>query len=299
MLEGVTLPLDLVSCEGAVLAPAGAVVTLASIAEAASRAQRLPGRPLAETFAAGDLSEPLTNPTHRHVFRSAQVQGAVARVLLSTALPEPLWNELAAMRTNDPARWRHAIATACVAVRMLLGVTDDQAALSGAAAAGLLHDLGMRHVPRRTGRSGDELAPRDAEAIATHTLLGALHLASVLGDHPAVEAALAHHWRRGSGYPRLPGAPSRLSEVVAVASAFVALTQPRVFRSSAYDARGAADILIREGTQERADLEAVKLLVHALRGGKGDARAVRFGRERMSQAPAVNRHRWFEGEPAA
>jgi HD-GYP domain-containing protein (c-di-GMP phosphodiesterase class II) len=227
------------------------------------------------------------------------VQGAVARVLLSTPLPDQLWNELAAMRTSDPARWRHALATACVAVRMLIGVSDDQAALSGAAAAGLLHDLGMRHVPRRTGRAGEELAPRDAEAIATHTLLGALHVASVLGDHPAVEAALAHHWRGGSGYPRLPGAPSRLSEVVAVASAFVALTQPRVFRSSAYDGRGAADILIREGMQERADLEAVKLLVHALRGGKGDARAVRFGRERMSQAPAVNRHRWIEGDPAA
>jgi HD-GYP domain-containing protein (c-di-GMP phosphodiesterase class II) len=201
------------------------------------------------------------------------------------------------MRESDPARWRHALATACVAVRMLLA-SDDQAALSGAAAAALLHDLGMRHVPPRATRAGEVLAPGDAEAIATHTLLGALHLASVLGEHPAVEAALAHHWRRGHGYPRLARDPSRLSEVVAVASAFTALTQPRVFRSSAYEARGAADILIREGMQERADLEVVRLLVHALRGGKGEARALRFGRERMGQTPAVNRHRSLADEPA-
>ena len=153
-------------------------------------------------------------------------------------------------------------------------------------------------MPQRAGRAGEELAPGEAEAIATHTLIGALQIASVLGEHPAVEAALSHHWRRGRGYPLLPRDPSPQSEVVAVASAFVALTQPRVFRSSAYEARGAADILIREATQGRADMETVRLLVHALRGGKGDAGALRFGRERMGQAPAVNRHRWLEGQAA-
>ncbi|HET7754149.1 MAG TPA: HD domain-containing phosphohydrolase [Anaeromyxobacteraceae bacterium] len=299
MLERFTLPRDLICCDGTVLAPAGAVVTLASIGEAAANAPPLPARPLSDTFAAGELSETLTNPAHRHLFRGAQVQGAVARVLLSTALPAPLWAELAALRDADPARWRHAMATACVAVRMQLGVTDDPAALWDAAAAGLLHDLGMRHVPERAGRIGEELARGEAEAIATHPLLGALHVASVLGEHPAVEAALAHHWRRGRGYPRLDREPSPLSEVVAVASAFVALTQPRVFRSSAYEARGAADLLIREASHGRADLEAVRRLVHALRGGRGDLAALRFGRERIGQAPAVNRHRWLDAEPAA
>lgn len=299
MLERFTLPRDVVRCDGALIAPAGAVLSAASIAEAAAKAPALPLRPLAETFAAGDLSEPLTNPMHRHLFRGAQVQGAVARALLATQLPDPLWDELAALRTSDPPRWRHAITTACVAVRMMVGAGSDPAAVSSAAAAGLLHDLGMRHVPGRAGRAGEELGRGEAEAIATHTLLGALHVASVLGDHPAVEAALAHHWRCGRGYPRLERAPSQLSEVVAVASAFVALTQPRVFRSSAYEARGAADILIREVAQGRADDGAVRLLVHALRGARGDVAELRFGRERMGQAPAVNRHRSLDVDSAA
>ena len=40
--------------------------------------------------------------------------------------------------------------------------------------------------------------------------------------------------------------PPRSMEVVSVASAFAALTQPRPFRSGAYDARGAADVLVAE-----------------------------------------------------
>jgi hypothetical protein len=79
-------------------------------------------------------------------------------------------------------------------------------------------------------------------------------------------------------------------EVIAVASAFAALTQPRPFRSAAYDARGAADVLVSEATVGQADANTVKLLVHALRGGDGDPRAIRFGRERGGHGPDVNRH---------
>ena len=75
-----------------------------------------------------------------------------------------------------------------------------------------------------------------------------------------------------------------------MASAFAALTQPRAFRSAPFDARGAADVLIRDVQLGRADATAVKLLVHALRNGRGKLRDLRFGRERIGHAPAVNRH---------
>jgi hypothetical protein len=78
--------------------------------------------------------------------------------------------------------------------------------------------------------------------------------------------------------------------VIAVASAFTALTQPRAFRSAPYDGRGAADVLIADAAAGRADPDAVRLLVHALRNGKGELRVLRFGRERLGHAPAVNRH---------
>jgi HD-GYP domain-containing protein (c-di-GMP phosphodiesterase class II) len=105
-----------------------------------------------------------------------------------------------------------------------------------------------------------------------------------------VDAALSHHWRAGQGYPRLPSPPTRSIEVVGVASAFAALTQPRPFRSEPFDPRGAADLLIAEAAAGRADPGSVKLLVHALRGAQGEVRAVRFGRERQGHAPVVNRY---------
>ncbi|HEX7489149.1 MAG TPA: phosphohydrolase, partial [Anaeromyxobacteraceae bacterium] len=66
-----------------------------------------------------------------------------------------------------------------------------------------------------------------------------------------------------------------------------------------FDARGAADLLAEEARVRSADAGAVRLLVHALRGGvPGQSGAVRLGRERLEPAPEVNRHTLL-GLPAA
>jgi HD-GYP domain-containing protein (c-di-GMP phosphodiesterase class II) len=289
MLERLILARDLVDSRGGVLAPAGVELSAASVRQAAAAATPGPTRPLADTFVASDLRLPLAAPVYRHLFR-AGAQDAVARALLAAELPDALWEELRAMRANDPARYWHALATSAVSVRMLLAALGEATFIARMAAAGLLHDLGFRHVSPHLARNGDLLSPGEMEEVATHPLLGAHHVALLLGDHPAVEVALAHHWRNGTGYPRLPAPPPRSVEVVAVASSFAALTQPRAFRSAPFDARGAADVLIVDAAAGRIDAEAVRLLVHALRDGKGDLLALRFGRERIGHAPAVNRH---------
>jgi HD-GYP domain-containing protein (c-di-GMP phosphodiesterase class II) len=289
MLEPSRLARDLVDWRGAVLAPAGTELSVASIRACAASAVAAPTRPLADTFAASDLRLPLAAPVYRHLFRD-ESQDATAHVLLAAELPDALWDELRTMRAADPARYWHALATAAVAARMLLGALGEATSIARAACAGLLHDLGMRHVSPHLSRNGDLLSALEREEVAAHPLLGAYHLALLLGDHPAVEAALGHHWAGGAGYPPMPSAPPRSVGVVAVASVFAALTQPRPFRSAPYDARGAADVLVVESLAGRADPDAVRLLVHALRNGKGDLRALRFGRERIGHAPAVNRH---------
>ena len=45
-----------------------------------------------------------------------------------------------------------------------------------------------------------------------------------------------------------------------------------------------------EAAAGQADPTSVKLLIHALRGGEGEARLVRFGHARHGHAPMVNRH---------
>jgi len=290
MFDRVVLSRDLFDANGAVLVKRGLVISVDSVYETARRAPALPRLVLSETIIAEDLHLPLADPPYRHFFRGSGVQAAVARALLAVRLPQALFDELAALKVLDPARYRHGLTTGAVTARMLIAAVGDAPALPDLAAAGLLHDLGMRHLSFHRLRSGDPLDRREVMDVASHPILGAWHLASLLGAHPAVDAALAHHWRNGRGYPSLPRAPSRAVQVVAVASAFTALTQMRAFRSEPFDARGAADVLISEAARSRADLNTVRLLVHALRGARGEVGLVSFGRERLGHAPVVNRY---------
>jgi HD-GYP domain-containing protein (c-di-GMP phosphodiesterase class II) len=266
------------------------VLSSESIAEAAARARPAPARPLAETELAADVDVPLGEHAYAALFGRDGARDAVRAALLAVRLPEVLFDELLALRRAGSAIHAHAFATSAVAIRMLLGVVGAARGIADLAAAALLHDLGMRHVPRRLGKLRERLGEDEALRVAAHPILGAYHLACVLGPHAAVSSALAHHWRCGQGYPALRSPPTRSMEVVSVASAFAALTQPRPFRSGAYDARGAADVLVREAAAGLADATTVKLLVHALRGGEGDPRTVRFGHERVGHGPDVNRH---------
>jgi len=290
MLDRVSLQHDLIDCRGETLAAKGFVISPQSITEAAAQAVLGPRAALADTPHAAEVAGPIADPTYKHLFGDAAVRQVVERALLDIRLPEVLFEELTAVRRANPSLYRHGLATAAIAARMLLAAVGDARGVPEQAAAGLLHDLGMRHAPMKLMRNRDALTKAEVDEVEAHPLTGAFHLARLLGNHPAVAAAHAHHWRCGQGYPRLPSPPTRSTEVVAVASTFAALTQPRPFRSDAYDARAAADVLVADARAGTADTNTVKLLIHALRGGQGDLRALKFGSNRGGQVPEINRH---------
>jgi hypothetical protein len=290
MFDRLILTEDLVDARGELVAARGTVLSAESIAEVARRARPPHRRVLEDTPLAADVDDPLQAPAYRHLFDGEGVRDAVRRALLAIRLPDALFEELLAIRRAASPLHVHAFASAAVAVRMLLSAVGAARAIPELAAAALLHDVGMRHLPPRLFRQREGLARDDALRIASHPLVGAYHLASLLGRHPAVDAARCHHWRCGQGYPALEGAPSRSVEVISVASAFAALTQPRAFRATTYDARGASDVLAAEAMSRNADGNTVKLLVHALRGGRGDPRAIRFGRPREGHGPNIHRY---------
>jgi HD-GYP domain-containing protein (c-di-GMP phosphodiesterase class II) len=299
VFDRVTLAHDLHDCRGRVLGRRGFVMSAHSIADAAHRAPKLPRTRVDETPLGAELRAAIDAPALAHLVPAGAVRDAVERAIGRVGLPEVLYEELEALRRASPPLHAHALSTAVVSVRMLLAAAGEARGVPDLAAAALLHDLGMRHLPAALLALERRPTRDESTAIAAHPFLGAFHLASVLGSHPAVAAALSHHWRNGQGYPALAAAPSRAILVVGVASAFAALTQPRPFRSDAYDARGAADVLVAEAAVGQADRNTVRLLVHALRGGKGDPRAVRLGHAREGHAPAANRHAHVEPPPRA
>jgi HD-GYP domain-containing protein (c-di-GMP phosphodiesterase class II) len=290
MFDRIKLRRDLTDCGGRLIAHAGSVISVESIGEAVLQARPGCTSPVADTFVADDLSEAMRDPPLALFLRPAGASSDVRRVIESAQLPLPLVEEMAAAKLGDPVRYRHALSTALITARMILAAAGTARASPQIAAAALLHDIGMRHVPSRVLRAPDSLRGEDAVEIAQHPFLGAYQLARLLGDHPAVEAALAHHWRDGQGYPDLPRRPSPSTDVVAVASAYAALTHSRSYRSEPYDPRSAVDILVAEAASGHADPFAVKLLVHALRGAEGPVSGLRFARARQGMSPEVNRH---------
>ena len=297
VFDRITLAEDMVDCRGVVLAPRGKVISPQAIAEAAERSRPVPRHRLGETAVAADVGAVFEIRAYRPLFGRDGTRDAVEGAILSVELPEALLEELLAARRDQPTLYRHGILTAAVGVRVLQAAVSRARVLADLAAAALLHDLGMHHLPARLLSHGDRLSAEQAQRIAAHPLLGAYHLAGLLGHHPAVSAAQCHHWRCGQGYPGLSAAPSRSVEVIAVASAFCALTQPRPYRTGAFDVRGAADVLVREASAGHADPSTVRLLVHALRGGSGDPKTVRFGSARDGHAPEENRHSRVEAVP--
>jgi hypothetical protein len=290
MFDRLILTEDLLDCRGGRVAPRGTVLSAESIAEVARRAPSHARVAFGEGPLADDVDLPLEDRAYRHLFQGEGVRAAIRAALLAVRLPQLLWDHLAATRRSAPHLHVHVLVTAAVSVRMLFSAVKRPRGLAELAAAALLHDVGMCHLPPRLLRHPEGLDSEDALRIASHPLVGAYLLAAILGPHPALLTARAHHWRCGQGYPALEKAPSRSIEVISVASAFAALTQPRPFRPAAYDARGALDVLVYEAGAKQADANTVKLLAHALRGGGGDPRTIRFGRERGGHGPEVHQY---------
>lgn len=291
-LSGTVLTRDLVSADGRVVASRGEIVDLARLKDAAAKAPREEReRPLFETTCSQAVLEAFEVPALQFVVGTEGLRALAADVLSDVRFPQQVWDEMEALRREDPARYQHAIWTAVVAARLFrtaLGTAPGLARLVGGA---LVHDVGMRHSAMRLRFKRDHLTNSEALALEDHPLLGALLLATVLGDAPAVHFALLHHTRAGQGYPKVSGAtPLRGLDVIAVASAFAAMIASRPYRPVPFNARGAADQLLEEAKVGAFDHRAVKLLIHCLRGARGSVNEMQLARRATGFKPLENKY---------
>ena len=291
-LAGTILTRDLVAADGRIVASRGEVVDLNYLREVAARASpALRQRPLAETSLADDLLEAFEAPPLQHLIGTSQAQAQVADVLADVRFPQEVWDELEQLRSEDTSRLQHALWTAVVAARLFRAALGNAPGLGRTLSGALVHDLGMRHAAPRLRQKRDHLTQAEALALEDHPLFGALLLASVLGDAPAVHLALLHHVRAGHGYPRVAArTPLRGLDVLSVASAFAAMIASRTWRPQPYSARGAIDQLLDEAAAGHFDERAVRLLVFCMRGGQGGLNDLKLPRSQTGFRPPVNHH---------
>ncbi|GAC1345347.1 MAG: hypothetical protein NVS2B9_19750 [Myxococcales bacterium] len=283
---------DLVAADGRVIARRGRNVDLdllREVAQGAKPEQR--HRPLYETSLAAAALEAFSAPALVHLVGSPEARGQAANTVAEVRFPDPIWEELDLLRTEDPGRFEHGLWTALVAARLFRSALGDAPGVARMVGGALVHDLGMRYASPTLRWKREYLTRAEALQLEEHPLYGAIVLASVLGDAPAVHCALLHHTRAGHGYPRVDGfAQVRGLDLVAVASAFAAMVAPRPFRPRPYDPRGATDQLIEEATAGHFDVRAVRILVHCLRGAKGSFQDLRLPRELTGFRPQGNFH---------
>ena len=300
-LSGTVLTKDLFAADGRLVAPRGQIVDLPLLKEIAGRAPRgVRERPLFETTHAETVLEAFESPALLHLAGSAQGRSQAADALAEVRFPQPIWDELEALRRQDGPRYQHALFTGITAARLFRAALGTAPGVPRMVGGALVHDLGMLHVAARLRFKRDHLTRAEALALEDHPLLGALILASALGDAPAVHFALLHHTRAGFGYPRLQGKPPlRGLDLVAVASAFAALVCPRPFRLTPFSARGAVDQLIDDAQAGHFDPRAVRLLIHCLRGAQGPLSELQLPHAPTGFRPPVNHHGLAPGSRAA
>jgi hypothetical protein len=291
-LNGTVLTRDVIAADGRVVASRGEVVDLPHLKDVAARAPRgLREIPLHETSAVHSVLEAFESPPLEHLVGNETSRALAADALSDVRFPQLVWDELEALRRDDVPRYQHAIWTGVIAARLFraaLGTAPGLARLVGGA---LMHDVGMRYASARLRFKRDHLTPAEALALEDHPLLGALLLASVLGDAPAVHFALLHHTRAGFGYPRFNlKPPLRGLDLVAVASAFAALIAPRPYRLQPFNVRGAVDLLLEEALAGHFDVRAVRLLIQCLRGAEGQLTELPLPRKATGFRPPANHY---------
>lgn len=135
------------------------------------------------------------------------------------------------------------------------------------ALAGQLHDVGKIGVPDELLHKAGRLTPVELRQVLEHAVIGERILRPLLGNHPAVLAAVRWHHERvdGSGYPDgLRGeAIPLIARIVAVADALDAMTTARPYRRALPLSVAIAEL--RRGAGRQFDSRCVEAMLRVLR----------------------------------
>jgi len=184
--------------------------------------------------------------------------------------------EASADYTDTKSRWfvGHSRVVAAVAraaaERLGLPEGDQDAALFGA----LLHDVGRCGVANRIWDHPGPLTERHRQLAESHSVHTEAVLMSCAAFRPWVDVAGGVHERcDGSGYHRGRAVTDKVSQVVAAADVYVALTHDRPWRS-AFSPADAAELLLREVDAGRISRDAGRAVLECCGHEKPSARAV-------------------------
>lgn len=145
-----------------------------------------------------------TVPFYGRMLAQSELRDVLLDLVERIQLPDPIAFQLTMAHEIRPGLYQHLLCATLTATWLALICGLPRAQLRVAAAAGLLHDLGMLHLDPRLMEPDNEIDPRQQRQLASHPLVSAA-LVERHKEYPrdVVQAILEHHeFLDGSGYPR-------------------------------------------------------------------------------------------------
>jgi HD domain len=157
----------------------------------------------------------------------AGARAALLDAVAAMALPAPVAFQLTLARERSAEQFDHGVLMALLCAHLVRDTGAAAADMSLAAAAGLLHDLGMLHIDPALLQSGHRLSGSERRPLYVHPVTSANLVDRFEVYPPQVVRAIAEHHEQidGSGYPRgLAGsAISPLGRVLSLAEVVTAM----------------------------------------------------------------------------
>lgn len=169
-----------------------------------------------------------------NVVDAAKAQGLVEDIAESVARNPAALISIARIKTADDYTYLHSVAVCALMIALARQLGLEQARISSAGLAGLLHDLGKAAVPQRILNKPGDLTDAEFAVIQEHPSKGYDMLRRVDGmDEIAMDVCLHHHEKiDGSGYPKGLKADeiTLLAKMGAVCDVYDAITSNRPYR---------------------------------------------------------------------
>jgi putative nucleotidyltransferase with HDIG domain len=185
--------------------------------------------------------------------------------MLKVAQSQTALGQILAVKEYENHTYCHSVNVSILSLLLGRQIGLDEATLKVLAEGALLHDVGKTRIPLEILHKPAKLDARERKAIERHPVIGAAILAEAPELHGLTPTiALEHHRHlNGGGYPDLGRAiPHPLSQVVAVADIYEAMTGARSYREPALPEQACLLLARLAGTQLNGAL--VKAFVNAV-----------------------------------
>jgi len=166
----------------------------------------------------------------------SQVRGVAERIARIVARDAKALIPMASVKYHDEYTLNHSVNVCLITSSILASFVKDPDLIERASHAALLHDVGKTRVPHEILYKKGRLTEEEMAVVKHHPRDGAELILSWPDPDPlAVATAFGHHLRDDtSGYPELSGpfTSGPITDVVAVADVYEALTSVRPYKSS-------------------------------------------------------------------